>query len=145
MSVVKIRVRRQVTIPRKIFDQLHLEVGDFVEAKSEDRKIVMIPKKLVAKSEVTSLSKKEQKALLKAKAKIEQINKDLARAKGLNKEEMGVAVKVGLISPDQAWWWTEEWQKGERSAEKEIKEGTLRGPFKTLDEFKTSLRSQNET
>lgn len=142
MSVVRIRPRRQITIPRKIFDQLHLEAGDFMEAVAEDDKIVMIPKRLATKDEAIPLTEKEQKTLLGAKGKIDRIKKDLIHSEGLNREEVAVAIKVGLINSDQAWWWTEEWQEGERKAEREIRGGKLGGPFDTLEEFKASLKSQ---
>jgi AbrB family looped-hinge helix DNA binding protein len=31
-----------------------------------------------------------------------------------------------LIDKDQAWFWTERWQQGEREAEEDIREGRLR-------------------
>jgi len=74
----------------------------------------MIPRQLTAKAPVPSLTKKEQEILSRAKEKIEQIQKDILHSQGLNKEEIKVASKVGLIDPDQAWWWAEEWQKKER-------------------------------
>lgn len=30
---------------------------------------------------------------------------------------------VGLVTPDQAYFWTERWQKGEKAASKDIREG----------------------
>ncbi|OGF57344.1 MAG: hypothetical protein A2Z21_02350 [Candidatus Fraserbacteria bacterium RBG_16_55_9] len=47
MPVVKVMERRQVVIPKEIFEQLKLEIGDYLEAKVEDGKIVYIPKQLV--------------------------------------------------------------------------------------------------
>ena len=41
-----------------------------------------------------------------------------------------------LIDADQAWFWTPEWQKGEREADEDIKAGRLIGPFKTVEELK---------
>jgi AbrB family looped-hinge helix DNA binding protein len=139
MSVVKVRPRRQVTIPKEIFDKLHLEEGDFIEAKAEDQKIVLVPKKLVTKPGVIPLSREEQNILRKAKAKIEKIKQDLAHSKGLTEQEIGVAAKVGLIDSDQTWWWTEEWQKSERETQKEINEDKLMGPFSTVEQFKRAL------
>jgi AbrB family looped-hinge helix DNA binding protein len=141
MFVVKIRPRRQVTIPKDIFNRLHMEVGDFIEAKAEDEKIVLIPKKLVTKMDVIPLSKEEQRILKIAKGKIEKIKQNLVRSKGLTEQEIEIAVKVGLIDKDQTWWWTEEWQKGEREAEKEIREGKLLGPFGTVEQFKSAIES----
>jgi AbrB family looped-hinge helix DNA binding protein len=141
MAVIKVRPRRQVTIPKEIFNKLHLEEGDFIDAKAEDQKIVLVPKKLVTKANVIPLTKEEQKILKKANAKIDTIKQDFAHSKGLSEEEIQVAFKVGLIDKDQAWWWTEEWQKGERQAQKEINEGKLLGPFSTVDQFKNAIES----
>jgi len=76
--------------------------------------------------------KLQQTTLEKAKAKMGRIKQDMVHSKGLSEKEIAVAVKVGLIDPDQTWWWTEEWQKGEREAQKEINEGKLLGPFSTV-------------
>jgi len=141
MSVVKVRPRRQVTIPKEIFNRLHIEVGDFIEAKAEDEKIVLVPKKLVAKTGVIPLTKEGQRILKNARGKMEKIKQDLAHSKGLTDQEIAVAVKVGLIDQDQTWWWTEEWQKGEREAQKEINEGKLMGPFGSVEQLKTAIRS----
>jgi AbrB family looped-hinge helix DNA binding protein len=141
MSVVKVRPRRQVTIPKEIFNKLHLEEGDFIEAKAEDQKIVLVPKKLVTKTDIIPLSKEEQRILKKTRAKIEKIKQDMVHSKGLFEEEIAVVVKVGLIDHDQAWWWSEEWQKDEREAQKEINEGKLLGPFGTVEQFKTAIES----
>ena len=50
MPVVRISPKHQVTIPKEVFDQLHLKVGDFLEAITQQGKIVMIPRKLTAKA-----------------------------------------------------------------------------------------------
>ena len=117
-------------------------MGDFIEAKAEDQKIVLVPKKLVTKGVAVPLSREDQKIFKRVRAKIEKIQQDLVHSKGLTEEEIDVAVKVGLIHQDQAWWWTEEWQKQERIAEREIKEGKLRGPFDSLGQFKSYLESR---
>lgn len=44
-----------------------------------------------------------------------------------------------LIDADQAWFWTPEWQEGEREADEDIKAGRLSGPFKTMEELKKHL------
>ena len=54
----------------------------------------------------------------------------------------GDALKVipkAMIDKDQAWFWTKEWQEGEREAEKAIKEGKMSGPFKTIAALKKHL------
>jgi len=65
----------------------------------------------------------------------------MVHSKGLSEEEIAVALKVRIIDNDQAWWWTEQWQKGEREAQKEINEGKLLGPFSTVEQFKTAVES----
>ena len=109
-----------LAIPKEIFDQLHLKAGDFLETITQQGKIVMIPRKLTAKALAPFLTKKEQEVLSEAKKKINHIQIDLLHSQGLTKEEIKIACKVGIIDPDQAWWWTEEWQKGEREAIKEV-------------------------
>ena len=141
MSIVKVGPRRQVTIPKEIFTKLHLEEGDFIEARAEDQKIVLVPKKLATKTDIIPLTKEEQKILKKTRDKIDQIKRDMAHSKGLAEGEMVLAIKVGLIDKDQAWWWTEEWQKGERETEKEIREGKLLGPFSTVEQLKSAIES----
>ena len=51
MPAVKIGPKHQVTIPKDVFDSLHLEVGDFLDTQVKDNAIVLIPKKLVAKDQ----------------------------------------------------------------------------------------------
>jgi len=142
MPIVKIGPKHQVTIPKEVFEKLHLKPGDILEAIAQEGKVIMIPKQLTAKAPAPPLTKKEQKILLKAKEKIEKIQTEPLSSQGLTKEEIKVACKVGLIDEDQAWWWTEEWQKSEREAEKDIQEGRLYGPFKSLKELKKSLKKR---
>ncbi len=142
MPVIRIGPKHQVTIPKEVFDQLHLKPGDFLEAISQGGKVVMVPKQLAAKAPAPSLTKKEQQILSQAKQKINRIQTDLLRSQGLTKEEIKVACRVGLIDSDQAWWWAEEWQKGEREAEKHIREGRLYGPFESVKELKESIEKR---
>ena len=51
MSIVKIMQRRQVVIPKELFDSLHLEVGDYLEVKLNDGKLEYVPKELVDRDE----------------------------------------------------------------------------------------------
>ncbi|MFQ6066705.1 MAG: AbrB/MazE/SpoVT family DNA-binding domain-containing protein [bacterium] len=140
MPIVKIGPKHQITIPKEIFDKLHLKPGDFLEAITQGGKIIMVPRQLAVKAPALSLTKKEQEILLTAKEKIEQIQKDILHSQGLTKEEAKVASKVGLIDPDQAWWWTEEWQKGEREAEKDVKEGKVK-KFSNVEDLIKDLHS----
>jgi len=140
MPIVKIGPKHQVTIPKEVFDQLHLKAGDFLETITQEGKIIMVPKQLTAKAPAPSLTKKEQQILSQAKEKINRIQADLLHSQGLTKEEIKVACKVGIIDPDQAWWWTEEWQKGEREAERDTKEGKVK-KFSNVEELIKDLHS----
>lgn len=46
-----------------------------------------------------------------------------------------------LIDADQAWFWTPEWQKGEREADEDIRAGRLSGPFENIEELKKHLEA----
>lgn len=135
MSTTRIGPKHQVTIPRDVFEELRLDVGDILEAGVESGKIVLVPKQLTEKVRVPELAPKEQKLLIRARAKIERIRKDLASSRGLTQDEADTATKAGLINQDQRWWWTEEWQKGEREAEAQQHTNKSAGPFSTADEL----------
>jgi len=47
-----------------------------------------------------------------------------------------------LIPKDQAWFWTKEWQEGEKEAEEDIREGRLAGPFSSVREFKRAVKAR---
>ncbi|MDQ1326765.1 MAG: SpoVT-AbrB protein, partial [Candidatus Poribacteria bacterium] len=114
MSVVKIGPKHQITIPKEVFNQLHLEIGDFLDVVVSEERIIIIPKELTTKVTVPTLNKDEQKALTQIKKKILKIQTDHIHSKGLTDIEAEIAAKVGLIDTEQMWWWKEDWQKGER-------------------------------
>ena len=60
------------------------------------------------------------------------------------KVEAGAIVLVPkkLISKDQAWFWTQEWQDKEREAEEDIRASRVSGPFKSAKELIKSLKSK---
>ena len=123
MSTTRIGHKHQVTIPKNAFEKLHLEVGDVLEAEVQQGKLVLVPKRLMEKAPVPNLTARERKALVRARKKIRRIRQDMASARGLTVQEAAAAAKVGVISHDQQWWWTEEWQKGERETERDLHAG----------------------
>jgi len=141
MPLVKIGPKHQVTIPKEVFESLQLSVGDFLEMQVQNGKGFLIPKRVVEKARAPKLSRKEQVLLLSAQKKIAAINKDIRTARGLTEPETKVAAKVGLIDPDQRWWWREEWQKGEREADDDLINGRVSKPFHSADELIGHLRS----
>ncbi len=46
---------------------------------------------------------------------------------------------VKMITPDQEYFYTKEWQGAEAEADKDIAEGRVSGPFKTADELFNAL------
>lgn len=47
---------------------------------------------------------------------------------------------VGLVTPDQAYFWTRRWQEGEKEASRNIKEGRItQVPHKKLKKFLAKL------
>jgi AbrB family looped-hinge helix DNA binding protein len=138
MPLSKITTRHQVTIPQEVFEKLKLKVGEHVEMVEDKGKIILTPQQVVARAPAAKLSAEEQELLRVAKQKIRAIQRDLEHSTGLTRPEVEVAAKAGLIDPDQRWWWTEEWQEGEREVERDIKAG--RGEvFNTPEEFLKSL------
>lgn len=60
MNITKISPKKQITIPRELFDRLDLGVGDYLEANIKAGKIVLTPKKLVPKNQAWFWSKEWQ-------------------------------------------------------------------------------------
>ena len=49
-----------------------------------------------------------------------------------------------LIPKEQEWFWTKEWQKKEREADKDISKGRVYGPFTNAKDLIRSLRSKKK-
>jgi len=72
MPIVKVGRSRQVTIPKKIFEEMALEAGDYFEVYREEDRIVLYPKKLVDKSELWYWSKEGQEVITKSLKEYEE-------------------------------------------------------------------------
>ncbi|MGC9327233.1 MAG: AbrB/MazE/SpoVT family DNA-binding domain-containing protein [Candidatus Hinthialibacter sp.] len=141
MPSTRISPKRQITIPQEIIDKAQLEEGDILEASVVNGKIVLTPKRLTGKFSIVKLSLADQKILKSAQIKINKINDDILNSKGLTKKEIEIAAKVGLIDLEQAYFWTEEWQKTIRASEQDARDGHISGPYKTAQELIQSLHS----
>jgi AbrB family looped-hinge helix DNA binding protein len=64
MPISKLGQRRQVVIPKQIWDELGLETGDYVEVQQVKGKVVITPKKLVDRDEDLT---PEQRAVIDAR------------------------------------------------------------------------------
>ena len=142
MPLTKISTKHQVTIPKSVFEELRLKVGDLFEVVADKGQVSLIPQRIVAQAPAAKLSAKEQELLRLAKQKIRAIQKDMINSTGLTRAEADVAAKAGLIDPDQQYWWLEEWQEGEREVEADIKAGRTSGPFETAEELFAHLDQQ---
>ncbi|MBI3077830.1 MAG: AbrB/MazE/SpoVT family DNA-binding domain-containing protein [Deltaproteobacteria bacterium] len=143
MPAVRVGPKHQVTIPKEVFVALRLNEGDFLQATAEGGRIILTPMRLAAKAPAARLTVAEQHTLVRARTKIEKIQADLLHAKGLTTREAQVAAKAGLIDPDQLYWWTEAWQKGERAAEAQRRAGQVVGPFATVEAFKEGMMGRS--
>ena len=53
-----------------------------------------------------------------------------------------VLIPQETIPRDQAWFWKEEWQRKEREADKNIRNGELEGPFNSAEEAIQALKQE---
>lgn len=51
MPIARIGPKHQVTIPQEVFENLHLEVGDYLDVQATESAILMVPKKLIPKDQ----------------------------------------------------------------------------------------------
>jgi AbrB family looped-hinge helix DNA binding protein len=57
-------------------------------------------------------------------------------------EEGLLLIPKKLISKDQVWFWTKEWQEKEKEADEAISRGEVSGPFKSANELVRHLRKK---
>ncbi len=48
MQITRVSPKRQITIPKEIYDKLHIEANHFFEVDMKETGIVFIPKKLIS-------------------------------------------------------------------------------------------------
>jgi AbrB family looped-hinge helix DNA binding protein len=72
MPVSKLGVRRQVVIPKTIWEDLGLVAGDYVEVERVARTVVLKPKKLVDADEVLALEEEGAVPVRKRRGKATQ-------------------------------------------------------------------------
>jgi len=58
-----------------------------------------------------------------------------------NKEGEIVLRPVKLVRPEQEYFYTKDWQKGEAEADKDIAEGRVAGPFSSVNDLLNELES----
>jgi len=60
MSLCKLGQKNQITIPKKLVEDLHLQAGDVLEIKIEGSTIILLPKKLIPAEQAWFWSKEWQ-------------------------------------------------------------------------------------
>ena len=115
LTLVRLKDRFQITIPKKIRRQLNCQIGDLFDVELKEGNLFLTPHQLVAKPFPAPLNPQLREILQTLRRKIELIAQDNAHSTGLTPEETALAVKTGLILEEEAWWWREEWQSKERS------------------------------
>ncbi len=141
MSATRVSAGNQITIPAEAARKLRLEVGDLLRVEAEGENLVLVPKRPKEHQHPPRLSMAERKALDRLRKKIGRIRKDLGSSRGLTGSEADLAVKTGLIARDQRWWWLEEWQRGEREAEHDLRSGRAR-VFENAEDLIRDLRAR---
>ncbi len=145
MATAKVKDRYQVTIPKEVRRQFECQVGDSLEVVCQGGRIVMTPQQVISKPAVAKLSRQEQQLLQIVQDKLEKIGSDHVNSVGLTKDEIRVGVKVGLIDADEWWWYTEEWQEGEREATRDEAEGRVSEPLETAEDIDNYFASLHES
>jgi hypothetical protein len=60
----------------------------------------------------------------------------------VEKHEGEIVLKpVKVVHPDQAYFYTKEWQEGEAQADKDIAKGKMLGPFDNVEDFAKAMKS----
>ena len=148
MPKTKVSADQNVKIPKSILSKYRLKEGDSFMIRIVSGSIILTPEKLKNGKKLQKKlnghsrnhTKRVQTRLESAKKKIAAINQNLRTSKGLTEAETKVAAQAGLIDPKQRWWWTEEWQKGERAAQRDIDAGRVSKVYDDVDEALQALK-----
>ena len=141
MSTARVRPNHQITIPKELADKLHLEVGDILEAEALSGKLVLVPQRTKEREQEREFSPTKRKMLARVRHKIDRIRSGALSSRGLTLPEAALAVEAGLVASDQRWWWLEDWQRGERQAERNI-QGQRTQVFADAGELIRDLRAR---
>jgi len=145
MPKTKVSADQNIKLPKSILTKYRLKAGDIFIIRVVSGSIILTPEKSQnGKKNLNGPSKHhaklEPRLLESAKKKIAAINSNLRTARGLTEAETKVAAQAGLIAADQRWWWTEEWQKGERAAQRDIDTGRVSKVYDNVDEALLALK-----
>jgi AbrB family looped-hinge helix DNA binding protein len=63
MPLVKVKDKAQITLPAKLRRALHIQEGDYLEAKLEGNTVVLVPQKITARFPTVELSEQGEAML----------------------------------------------------------------------------------
>ncbi len=134
MTIVKVNITNEGHIPigPEVLARVYMQAGDEVEIEPVTRGVLLIKSRSLAQ---------EETRLAQVKQKMARIRDDLAAAEGLTLDELLLAAQYNLIDPDQGYWWSEEWQAGEREVEQEKETGQVMA-FENVDALLADLHSE---
>jgi len=110
MAVVKVNITGEGHIPLgpEVLARVYMRAGDGVEIEPVARGVLSIRSRSLAQEEAW---------LAQVRRRMVRIRDSLAAAEGLTLDEILLAAQHNLIDPEQVYWWSEEWQAGEREVE----------------------------
>lgn len=134
MAVVKVNITSEGHIPLEpeVLARVYMRAGDEVEIEPITRGVLLIKSRSLTQ---------EEAQLVQIKQRMARIRDDLASAEGLTLGEILLAAHYNLIDPEQGYWWSEEWQAGEREVEQEQETGQV-ATFESVDALLADLHSQ---
>ena len=134
MAVVKVNITGEGHIPLgpEVLARVYMRAGDEVEIEPVTRGVLLIKSRFLAQ---------EEARLSQVGRKMARIRDNLAAAEGLTLDEILLAAQYNLINPEQGYWWSEEWQAGEREVEQERETGQV-AAFESVDALLADLHSQ---
>jgi len=134
MTVVRVNITGEGHIPleAEVLARVSMRAGDEVEIEPVTRGVLLIKSRSLAQ---------EEARLAQVRRKMVQIRDNLAAAEGLTLDEILLAAQYDLIDPEQGYWWSEEWQAGEREVEQERETGQV-AAFESVDALLAELHSQ---
>lgn len=133
MAVVKVSITDEGHIPvgPKVLARVYMRAGDEIEIEPVARGVLLIKSRSLAQ---------EETRLTQIRQKMARIRQGLATAEGLTLDDLLLAAQYDLIDPEQGYWWSEEWQAGEREVEQEKETGQV-AAFESVDALLADLHS----
>lgn len=120
---------------KKIKDRLEISIGEINKAKKRlDRTVEKEFQGEIVRIVFSGLTILDRPKLIQIKHKIK-------KRVGLTRKELKFAIKAGLLSKEEAWFWTTEWQIREQEADEAIRKGEVFGPFESMEELIKALKN----